>query len=245
MYIFLYYGVAFCGHCVRILFAEEPELRVVVIPSGDGKNVRLLNESLITSGMETEYYINGSPSRLNTCIGYLCGKKHDSGIVTCTEQTEKSSFTIKNTEGGHEIVADNGQCLTKMGLDGNTTGYFINLKPCTGSSNQIFKVDSNDKDGTYLDNCYCGSTTTPQFKNSYINHSMIVGGPSNKYSLKNHHYKANPVSKFSRTFANYGGGPGSMRLNSNIPPGLGSSYSSRFKNGGNYGGLSLRSSHSS
>lgn len=143
--IFIYVlNLIYCEK-VSVLYGEDPNLYLSIVKGkSGGKTVRLISKDKKVN-LETidifDTTSTSSPTKLLTkSDGYICGKPKDPGVVTCIDQRKKSSFTFEKDGEYVRVKADNGQCLTKTGLDTSTGGFYLNLKNCNGKSEQKFLV---------------------------------------------------------------------------------------------------------
>lgn len=145
-------SLVFCEE-VSVLFGEDPSLYLSVVKGNTGgKSVRLISKNKKTNLSTIDIFqtsATSSPTKLLTkSDGYICGKKNDAGVVTCIDQRVKSEFTFEKDGEYVRIKADNGQCLTKTGLDSSTGGFYLNLRDCNGKGPQKFlikKVETYEK----------------------------------------------------------------------------------------------------
>lgn len=152
--IFVYIlSIVYCED-VSVLYGEDPSLYLSIVKGkSGGKSVRLISRDKKTNLDTVDIFQTSSissPTKLLTkADGYICGKPTDPGVVTCIDQRNKSEFTFEKEGEYVRVKADNGQCLTKAGLDSSTGGFYLNLRDCNGKSDQKFlikKVESYEKE---------------------------------------------------------------------------------------------------
>lgn len=143
--IFLFIiSLIYCAE-VSVLYGEDPNLYLSIVKGkSGGKSVRLISKERKLN-LETIDIFYTSATSTPTKIeskkdGYICGKASDAGVVTCIDQKVKSEFTFEKDGNYVRVKADNGQCLTKAGLDSATGGFYLNLRDCNGKSEQRFII---------------------------------------------------------------------------------------------------------
>lgn len=139
MMLMFFLGKLTCD-LVNFIYAGDQNYKLSIITNpDDSKSVRLIDTEHTSSfDISDKFEVLDSPTKIYSTDGYICGHPRDPSVQLCTDQEIKSMFTFEKKGEMIRLRADNGQCLTKAGIDTITGGYFLNLKTCNMTNEQQF-----------------------------------------------------------------------------------------------------------
>lgn len=122
-----------------------PHFNLARLTYGSKDVLRLIDPANITEYNKQDIWDIGPENFKFTLLkdgSHICGKNTDPGVIPCKDQNYKINFvTIKKDATNFvSFKTDDNLCLTKTGLDPSTKGFYMNLKLCTMSDDQLFII---------------------------------------------------------------------------------------------------------